>query len=160
MPSPSSQDVKIYKADTSLRDRVGPLDQAFHPERIAGAEQALIRHLREFEDLAAADMQALAELLPRLKAHPAATVKELNAIAFRLKSNAGTFGYALAGHIAKSLFDYAEHLAAPTPGQTTVLEKHIALLSASFREGQADAHRSQEAILSSLEALIRKYPAS
>ncbi|MBN8531580.1 MAG: hypothetical protein J0L97_06960 [Alphaproteobacteria bacterium] len=158
---PPASEVKVYKADTRLRDRVGgALDKAFNADRVAGAEKVLVTHQKEFEDLAATDTASLVALLPQLKKATPQIIKELRAIAFRLKSNAGTFGYPLAGQIAKSLFDYAEVLENPSEGQVTVLEKHIELLAASFREGHAGNPQMQQAILGSLQSLAKKFPAA
>lgn len=155
--------VRIYRPDHSLQIRIGmpSLDQVFTHRTVEEAQHVI----EESSDTLRAEsdvlMDAIATYFSLLQANPSAPKDSLNKIidaAFRLKSQTGLSGYALASRLAKSLQQHAEKTLHDglTPHALHLLEWHVKSLGQFLKLGlKGDGGPVGKAIL---QELIRICP--
>lgn len=136
----SDEEVRILPPDYALKKMIGEdvdLKQVFSPENIEKAQSVINEHKNSFVEWVMKDIGQLEESYAKIADAPAASeaeIRKLSRAAFIIKSQAGTFGFALATQVAKSLDDFCNKHFHPTPGHLTVIRKHIDTLSLIFHK--------------------------
>ena len=136
LASLSDEEVRVIPPDYTLKKIVGATD-ILSPENVEKAQKVIDEHkdsflewvMKDIATLEASYQAALADL-PHSEPH----IKKLARAAFIIKSQAGTFGFEFATHIAKSLDDFCTQHFKPSDQHMTVIRKHIDTLSLIFHK--------------------------
>lgn len=156
-------EVRIIEPDYALKKMIGEevdLEQLFNEENLARAQKIIDNHKDSFLEWVMKDLDKLEE------AYQAASqlrpgdvnIKKIARAAFVIKSQAGTFGFALATQIAKSLDDYCTKYFKPTEQDLQVVRKHIDCLFTIFRSHiSGDGGAMGKEITEMLAKLVDKY---
>lgn len=158
-------DVKIIDPDFALKKKIGEkvnISDIFTPERIAEAQKAIDDTQAEFLLWADKDLAELDLAFKDFAADPDGNFFELDRIrkiAFSVKCQAGTFGFALASEVGRSLYNYAmKHDKGYTPERLSVLQKHIeAIRTIITKNIQGEGGPIGAELKDSLEKLVNKF---
>lgn len=158
-------EVKILEPDFALKKKIGEkinIADIFTPERIAEAQQAIDDTQAEFLLWAEKDLAELDRAYKDFAVDPEGAFYELDRIrkiAFSVKCQAGTFSFALASEVAKSLYNYTmKHDKGYTPERLSVLQKHIeAIRTIITKNIQGEGGPIGAELKDSLEKLVSKF---
>ena len=158
------QDVTIIDPDFSLQERIGSkgaIRDIFSPENVRTAQQIIHDSKDEFLDWIVEDMRSLENaysLLVSSEDPTSETIRTLYYAALVIKSQAGTFGYDLASHVADSLVQITDECPDMDPTRLTVVRKHIDVLYVIFqRNMEGMGGQVGKDLLENLYLLSSKY---
>lgn len=165
-PQGSEEEIRILQPDYSLKKKIGEdvdLKKIFSAENITKAQAVIETHKESFLEWVKNDMNTLEDCYKQAKASLAESaphMQKLAKTAFVIKSQAGTFGYALATQIAKSLDDFCNRDFKPQPEHLTVVRKHIDVLQSIFLHNiVGDGGALGDELGGNLRKLVAKYRA-
>jgi len=160
----NDEEARIIPPDFSIKKIIGEdvdIKQIFSPENVEKAQQVIHTHTDNFLEWVIKDLAALEESYKKAMADIAGSTSEISTLArtaFVIKSQAGTFGYDLATHIAKSLDDFCSQHFKPSLEHMTVVRKHIDTLSVIFHKNiKGDGGTIGSELSQGLVRLIEKY---
>lgn len=160
----SSEDVRILAPDYALKKIIGmdvDIHQILSPENIEKAQAVINEHKSSFLEWVMNDIAQLQESYQKATANKEASAPEIQKLAkaaFVIKSQAGTFGFALATKVAKSLDDFCNNHFHPTTEHLLVIQKHIETLSMIFQKNiVGDGGEIGTQLTASLFKLVDKY---
>lgn len=145
----------ILPPDYTLKKTIGEnvdLRQVFSEENISKAQGAIDQHKDSFIQWALEDIAVL-------EGHFAnKTIKEMEEVSDKLKSQAGTFGYSLATLVAKSLNKFCIAHPNPSPEHLVVIRKHLDTLKVIFgKKITGDGGVVGNQLLEGLTQLVEKF---
>jgi chemotaxis protein histidine kinase CheA len=157
-------EVRVVAPDFTLKKLIGEdvdIKQLFSTENVEKAQKTIDSHKQDFLEWIKKDLETLESAYQAAKADLAASdseIKKLARAAFVVKSQAGTFGYELATHVAKSLDDFCMDHFKPTAQHMTVIRKHIDTLQVIFHKGiTGDGGQIGTELTQTLFKLVDKY---
>ncbi len=160
-------EIKILQPDYSLKKMIGEhidLKQVFSTENISKAQEVIETHKDEFLEWVKGDLAALEDHYSKAMkdiAHSKGEITKLAKIAFVIKAQAGTFGYALGTAVAKSLDDFCNRDFVASAEHMTVIRKHIDTLKAIFSKNiTGDGATMGGELMGNLQKLVAKYRAT
>jgi chemotaxis protein histidine kinase CheA len=157
----SDGEVRILPPDYTLKHIVGDDTSILSPENVEKAQQVINDHKENFLEWVMKDIDTLEQSYQAAKADMAASaphIKKLARAAFVIKSQAGTFGFEFATHIAKSLDDFCNDHFKPDEAHMTVIRKHIDTLSLIFHKNiTGEANALGKELRDTLYKLVEKY---
>jgi hypothetical protein len=162
----SDEDVRIVPPDYTLKKIIGDdvdLKQVFSAENIEKAQSVINEHKDSFLEWVVKDIEAIEAAYAKAAADPGNCEPEIRKLArgaFVVKSQAGTFGFALGSHVAKSLDDFCNNDFRPVPDHFIVISKHIETLKLIFQKNiTGDGGEVGKELSSTLYRLVEKFKA-
>ena len=140
--SKPSEDVTIINADYRLKEKIGKhvsIRDLFSPEALKRAQQVISDSTDEFITLIRDDLEFLERYYTLITHDTKAQQKRedietLTNVALSVKSRAGTFNYALASHVAESLYNILVEKKHISEKHARAVRIHIDTLYVIFNE--------------------------
>lgn len=152
-------DIKIFKADLSLKKKLAPNGNAreLFPADVIKECQGLIENFKtKFFDEAASSFEYVesslrSEDMPRLKLED--TIQQITA----LKGRADSLGFVLISRLMQSLQDYLEQTKPVSTHDNVVVKKHLeSIMLAMHQQIMDDGGAIGRDLISSIDALKKK----
>lgn len=158
------EDVTIVDPDYTIQQKIGEkvnISEVFSPESVRTAQQIINASRGEFLEWIIDDIKQLEDCYHRLEANPGHSsdeVKGLYQVSMKVKSQAGTFGFDLASHVAESLTQITDGCPHVDSARRTVVRKHIDVLYVIFQRNiQGMGGRIGRDLMDNLNLLTQKY---
>ena len=161
MPSdPMNQNEKVQILDPSpaLKKKVG--DGGINPAFIKRAEKRLDEAAGEFPMAVKPDIEAIATALKNVpeQAEHNILIEAINAAAFDLKGNGGTYGFPTFSRIADNLNQFTELIERLDRSAIIVVELHLdALKALCVTKKEVDFGQDKEELVEGLAKVVQKY---
>jgi CheY-like chemotaxis protein len=128
------------------------------PEVVEEAQRELVKAEGEFVAWAEEDLNDLEAAYQKLsmRISDAAALDQLRSAAYRIKSQAGIFGYDIGTEVAGLLVKFLDEYAITTKENLVILRKHIDALSVVFMQKIKGQERIGKELIASLRQLIAK----
>lgn len=158
------EEVTIVDPDYSIQQKIGEeiaITDVFSPENIRKAQQIINDSKGDFLEWIVQDIKLLEDSyhwLDQNPGHSSDDVKGLYAVATKVKSQAGTFGFDLASNVAESLMQITDGCPHVDKVRLTVVRKHIDVLYVIFQRNiQGMGGRIGRDLMDNLNLLTKKY---
>jgi DNA-binding response OmpR family regulator len=158
------QDITIVDPDFTIQQKIGmniSLADVFSRESVRKAQEIINASQGEFLEWIVEDIRNLERAYQRIESNPGHSsddVQMLYSISTKIKSQAGTFGFDLASHVAESLMLVVDGCPLVDSGRRTVVRKHIDVLYVIFQRNiQGMGGRIGRDLMENLNLLTRKY---
>ncbi len=157
-PDNQNDEVKVITPPNKIKEKVG--DGGIDPQNIKKAEETMSESTETFAEAAQEDLAIIAKAIESVskgEMKAAQAIREINAAAFELKSNAGMFNYTLVTDISTSLFQLTDMLEDINDESLNVLQLHYQSIRAAMASGgKADSPENGKALIKGLMAASGK----